>query len=360
MRICILGTRGVPNHHGGFEQFAEFFSKFLVDNGHEVYVYCSSLHPYKKAKWNGVHLIHKTDPENLIGSAGQFIYDLNCILDCRSKQYDIILQLGYTSSSVWNWLFPKKSKIVTNMDGLEWKRSKYSKKVQRFLKLAEKLAVIYSDVLVADSIGIQKYLKEEYEVNSTYIAYGVQTEGEYNDKVLDELKLKEGGYDLLIARMEPENNIEVILDGVVLSNSSKKVIVVGKTDNGFGSYLKEKFRSYKHIQFVGAIYNLPKLNSLRKNSDLYFHGHSVGGTNPSLLEAMASETLICAHDNIFNRSILGDFAFYFSNKTDISKLIAERHKVEFEGKVVGSKDLVVREFSWNKINSEYLSLMNNL
>ena len=163
MKIGILGTRGVPNHYGGFEQFAEFFSVFLAEKGHEVYVYNSHTHPYQEKEFKGVKLIHCHDPENKIGTIGQFIYDLNCILDARKKNFDIILQLGYTSSSVWFKLHPKNAVVITNMDGLEWKRTKYSKPVQQALKWAEKLAVKNSDFLIADSLGIQNYFLVQNE-----------------------------------------------------------------------------------------------------------------------------------------------------------------------------------------------------
>ncbi|RYZ18900.1 MAG: DUF1972 domain-containing protein, partial [Chitinophagaceae bacterium] len=121
MKIALLGTRGIPNHYGGFEQFAEYFAVYLAGKGHEVYVYNSGHHPYQEKTFKGVNLIHCTDPEDKIGTAGQFIYDLNCILDSRKHSFDIILQLGYTSNSVWHFLLPKKPVIITNMDGLEWK-----------------------------------------------------------------------------------------------------------------------------------------------------------------------------------------------------------------------------------------------
>ena len=163
LKIAILGTRGIPNHYGGFEQFAEYLAKGLVERGFEVSVYNSHNHPYREKTWNGVEIIHCYDPEDKIGTAGQFIYDLNCIKDSRKRDFDIILQLGYTSSSVWNRFLPRKRTIITtNMDGLEWKRSKYSKPVQQFLKRAEGLAVKFSDHLIADSKGIREYLKEKY------------------------------------------------------------------------------------------------------------------------------------------------------------------------------------------------------
>ena len=127
LRIAILGTRGVPNHYGGFEQLAEHLGPGLVKAGHAVTVYNSHNHPWQEAQWEGVNIVHCYDPEYLLGSAGQFIYDLNCIIDARKKNFDVILQLGYTSSSVWGRFYPRDSVVISNMDGLEWKRAKYSK-----------------------------------------------------------------------------------------------------------------------------------------------------------------------------------------------------------------------------------------
>ena len=121
-----MGSRGIPNRYGGFEQFAEYIAPALVEKGHQVYVYNSSAHPYREKSWKNVNILRGYDPEDKIGTAGQFIYDFNCILDSRKRNFDIILQLGYTSSSVWSFLYPKKPVLITNMDGLEWKRSKYS------------------------------------------------------------------------------------------------------------------------------------------------------------------------------------------------------------------------------------------
>src|ERR1043165_2626210 len=146
MKIAILGTRGIPNQYGGFEQLATCLSLGLRDRGHEVYVYSSSRHNYQEAQWQGIHLIHQYDPEKRLGTAGQFIYDLNCILDTRKRNFDVILNLGYTSSAVWMGLFRKPARVVTNMDGLEWKRTKYSAPVQKFLLYSEKRAVSNSDV----------------------------------------------------------------------------------------------------------------------------------------------------------------------------------------------------------------------
>ena len=357
MKIAILGTRGIPNNHGGYEQFAEFFAKYLAQKGYETYVYNSSLHPFKESIWNGVHIIHKYDPEDKIGTAGQFIYDLNCILDIRKRNIDIVFQLGYTSSSVWNWLIPKHIKLITNMDGLEWKRSKYSKKVQNFLQYAEKLAVKHSNVLIADSLGIKEYLKTKYNVDSTFIAYGVESKNTYNDSILKELDIKKNAYNMLIARIEPENNIEIILNAVTQSNTKQDFLVIGNVDNKFGKYLVKKFKNQKQIKFIGSIYNLPKLNSLRKNSNIYFHGHSVGGTNPSLLEAMASHAFICAHDNIFNKSILEENSFYFLNETDVIRILQTKNKKNYQDFIDENYNKVTQDFNWKTINQQYEQLI---
>jgi len=320
MRIAILGTRGIPNYHGGFEQFAEFFAVFLANKGEDVYVYNSSLHPYKEKTFKGVNLIYCKDPEDKLGTAGQFIYDLNCILDARKRNFDVILQLGYTSSTIWWWLMPRKAKIVTNMDGLEWKRSKYSKKVQTFLKYAEKLGANHSDHLIADSLGIQTYLKKKYNKESTYIAYGADNFNNPDESILQKYQIEKEKYSLLIARFEPENNLEMILDGVSTSSKHETFLVIGKHETSFGEYLKNKYKAFSNIIFVGGVYNFEELNNIRYYSRLYFHGHSVGGTNPSLLEAMASNCLICANDNEFNKGVLKENAHYFSNANEVKQL----------------------------------------
>lgn len=321
LEIAIMGTRGIPNHYGGFEQLAEYLAPGLVQAGHNVTVYSSHNHPYREKTWKGVHIRHCYDPEYLLGSAGQFIYDLNCLIDARKRKYDVILQLGYTSSSIWGMLFPRDSVMLYNMDGLEWQRAKYSPMVRKFLLYAEKLAVKYSDFYIADSPVIHSYLRDKYGVDAEYIAYGAELFGPADPAVLYKYGVRPGGYFLLMARMEPENNIETILDGYAKSTTKIPILVVGDTVNKFGRRLRTKFGEDKRIVFTGGIYNQWKVHCLRSFCRLYFHGHSTGGTNPSLLEAMASEALIAAHDNVFNRHVLEDNALYFSGPGDITDLV---------------------------------------
>ena len=356
MKIAILGTRGIPNYYGGFEQFAEFFSVYLVKKGHEVYCYNSHNHPFQEKHFNGVHLLHQHDPEYKYGTFGQFIYDYNCIRDARKRDFDIILQLGYTSNSVWFFMLPKKPIIITNMDGIEWKRSKYNRPVQQFLRFAERLAAMSSDYLVSDSIGIQKFLKKRYNKESTYIAYGAHPFNDPNESILKEYDVRKENFNMIMARFEPENNFEMVLDGVVKSAVSTPILVIGNHNTKYGEVLKNKYKNQSSIRFLGAIYNLEHLNNLRYFSKLYFHGHSVGGTNPSLLEAMASQALVLAHNNDFNRGILKENSYYFSDAEEVKNLLLTIKKNDNLQFIQNNFEAIVNEFNWEKINGEYLQL----
>lgn len=360
MKIAILGTRGIPNHYGGFEQFAEFFSVSIAEKGHDVYVYNSHNHPYQEKTFKGVNIIHCNDPEHKLGTFGQFIYDYNCIIDSRKRNFDIILQLGYTSNSVWFFLLPKKPAIITNMDGLEWKRTKYSRPVRQFLKFAERLAASSSDYLVADSPGIKKYLKERYGKDSTFIAYGAHAFNEPDASVLAKYDVEQGKYNMVMARFEPENNLDMVLEGVAMSEENPVMLVVGNHQTKYGHYLKDKFQKHGNIRFMGGIYNLEHLNNLRYYSNLYFHGHTVGGTNPSLLEAMASQAFIIAHDNDFNKGILGENGYYFKTAADVKNLLATVKKNDNLHLVRRNFDAIVNQYNWNKINGDYLELFESV
>jgi glycosyltransferase involved in cell wall biosynthesis len=358
--VAILGTRGIPNHYGGFEQCAEYLALGLVKKGFDVIVYNSHNHPYQASEWNGVKIVHKYDPEAKLGTAGQFIYDLNCILDLRGRKCDIVLQLGYTSSSIWGWLMPKKMVVTTNMDGLEWKRTKYSNKIKNFLKYAEGLGVKYSDHLISDSIGIQNYLKEKYDADSTFIAYGATLFEDPDISVLDTYSLKAQGFNMLIARLEPENSIDIILEGVTISGINKPFLVIGKYNTTYGQYLKDKYATNTNIQFIGGIYNIDVLNSLRYYSNIYFHGHTVGGTNPSLLEAMASSALICANDNPFNKYILGVDAFYFINSEDVANHLLEVDYENCTSMIEANLNKIRFTYDWQIIVDKYSNHLHSI
>ncbi len=352
LKIAILGTRGVPNNYGGFEHIAGYLSRGLVAKGHQVTVYNSSRHPYTKKDWHGVRIVHCFDPEHIIGVAGQFVYDLNCIMDARKKKYDIVLMLGYTSSSVWKFLYPGNAIIITNMDGLEWQRTKYSTPVRRFLKYAEKLAVQSSEFHIADSPVIKEYLDSTYHIRSKYIAYGAALHQAADENLLRAYGLTKNRYFLLMARMEPENNIEMILDGYCLTTSSLTFMVIGNTSNGFGKYLTHKYKNESRVVFAGPVFDEQTVQSLTAFCSLYFHGHSVGGTNPSLLDAMAAKVPLAAHNNPFNRSILKSNAVMFTGAADVCRLINSNEYYN-ETHITNNYVSIKKEFTWNRIIEQY-------
>ncbi len=358
MHIGIIGTRGIPNNYGGFEQCAEYLAVGLVKRGFTVSVYNSHNHPYQDSEWNGVKILHAYDPEFKYGTFGQFIYDYNVIKDTRKRGFDIILQLGYTSSSVSGRFLPRKTSIVTtNMDGLEWKRSKFSPPVRKFLEYAERLAVQHSDYLIADSMGIQEYLKQKFRKESVYIAYGAHLFNSPDQSQLAAYDVTPYGYDMLIARLEPENSIDMILEGVVAAGLDRPFLVVGKHETKYGEYLKDKFRNASGIRFVGGIYNINTLNNVRYYSNLYFHGHTVGGTNPSLLEAMSSGALICANENVFNKYILEQDALYFSTASDVASTLAfvRKEETRYQTMLNANHQKITQLYNWDRIIDQYAS-----
>ncbi|RLD45718.1 MAG: glycosyltransferase family 1 protein [Bacteroidetes bacterium] len=355
MKIGILGTRGIPNRYGGFEQWAEQLSQGLVQRGCEVTVYNSHFHPYRKKDFYGVEIIRKWDPKT-IGLASQFIYDLLCILSARKKNFDTIIQLGYTTSSVWAWLLPKKAKVLYNMDGIEWKREKYKGIVKSFLKYAEQLAVNNSDVIIADAKPIKRYFEKKYDTNVEYIAYPAKIFDSPESAVLKKHKLSRNNYSLLIARFQPDNNLEMIIKGTVASKSTLPLLIVGDYDNKYGRHLLKKYKD-KRIVFLGKIFDKKELDNLRYFSSIYFHGHSAGGTNPSLLEAMATSCIICAHNNEFNKSVLDNDAWYFTHEDDISALLnSENDRGDKANWIENNLDKLRNNYNLDVIINDYQKL----
>ncbi|HET9824696.1 MAG TPA: DUF1972 domain-containing protein [Chitinophagaceae bacterium] len=360
MKIGILGARGIPNWHGGFEQFAERVSSALVDKGHEVFVYSSTLNSFKEKKWQGVNVIYCKDWEDKLGTAGQFIYDLNCIKNAGKQNFDILLHLGYTSDSIWRKRWPHNAINIVNMDGLEWKRSKYSRPVQWFLRRAESWAAQSADHLVADSTEIKKYLLHTYNRNSTYIPYGADIFTSPDLSLLKHFDLQPHQYYLSVSRLEPENNIETIIKGYLESQREEPLLIVGNPGNRYAGKLMKKYTG-KGIRFPGGVYDKNILNNLRYFSKLHFHGHSVGGTNPSLLEAMACACCIVAHENVFNRVVLQNDAEYFASAKDVSNILNVNLSEEtIDQRKQKNLEKIRSVYTWDKVISDYEQLMREL
>lgn len=364
MKIAFISTRGIPNNYGGFEQFAEYISVGLAQRGHEVVVYSPKFHPYQEDTYKGVRLKHIYSPETWMGSSvGSFFYDFASLCDALKKEdFDIIYEAGYTSIiPAYIWFNVRKRKrpiFTTNMDGLENKRSKFSPMVRRFLDWEEKMAVKYSHYLIADNMGIHDYYKEKYDKESKFLAYGADIHDDFNADYLKEFGLQPEEYYILIARLEPENNIVMAIEGYLHSkeNGRRPLIVVGKTNTPHYKELVEKYGNEKNVRFVGGIYDFKKLDSVRHFSKAYFHGHSVGGTNPSLLEAMAAGCFIFAHDNIFNRAVLEENAFYYPSADKVAEYLnridtmAEESKIQYTANNI---EVIRNEYSWEHLVDEH-------
>ena len=329
MKIAFVSTRGIPNNYGGFEQFAEYISVGLVARGHDVTVYSPHFHPYKESSYKGVKIKHIYSPEKWMGSSvGSFFYDFSSLRDAlKNENFDIIYEAGYTSiipAYIWFNIKNRKNPIVvTNMDGLEYKRSKFNPLVQKFIFWEEKMAVKHSHYLIADNMGIHDYYKEKYRRDSKFLAYGADIHTDFNVDTLSEYDVTADNYYILIARLEPENNIEMAIQGYLKSNENgkKPLLIIGNTTTPHGKYLSGKYGHIDSVRFLGGIYNFKVLADLRHFSSAYFHGHSVGGTNPSLLEAMAAGCFILANDNIFNRSVLKDNAIYYNSPDEVTRIL---------------------------------------
>lgn len=326
MRIAIIGTRGIPNNYGGFEQFAEFISTALVEKGFEVTVYNPHFHPYTGDEYKGVSIRRIYCPEDRLGSSAHFLYDYLSLKDAIRNGFDVIYAAGYGTLAPALLRFGKVKNLAVNMDGIEWKRSKWNAATKRIMRWCERITVKRAAHLISDNEGVKDYYLNDFGRDSAFIPYGADVVESFDPAAPSSYGLEPKQYYLCIGRLEPENNMEMAIDGYLSSGDRQRpFVVVGGYQSSYGQRLLEKYgnREAANVVFLGPIYDKNKLDSLRHYSKLYFHGHSVGGTNPSLLEAMAAGCPIAAHDNPFNRSVLNLNAFYFSNSLDVQRLLSE-------------------------------------
>lgn len=364
MKIAILGTRGIPNRYGGFEQCAEKLALLWTRAGHKVTVYCPAEHPLKDPVWQGIRRRLLPSFENRLGPWGTLIYDFLCLKEALKAGFEVILNLGYVPAG---FFFPRRlsrppQAFVTNMDGLEWKRQKWSLLKRRFAKLCEKKAARRSDHLVADNPGIRDYLLQTYGPRPiSFIPYGAEIPPPPSPTILQKYHLSPFSYYLIIARLEPENNIELILKGYLEADVPEPFVIVGNLSTPYARKLLKKFTQNK-IHFLGTIYNYQELASLRHFAKIYFHGHSVGGTNPSLLEAMAAKAFIAAHDNPFNHYVLREAALYFSSSDDVRNILRHAdHYLSLRGNF-SYKNIckIINFYRWDKVAHSYLTLFERI
>jgi glycosyltransferase involved in cell wall biosynthesis len=351
MNISIIGTLGIPATYGGFETLAHYLSNELRCE-HKIIVYCTAIGKKIKPKYfNGVRLRYLYLKAN---GAQSMLYDFLSMLYAVPSS-DVILLLGVSGCiflPIIKLLF--KGVLIVNIDGIEWKRDKWNFFIRYILKKSEQLAVNYATSVVSDNEEIRRYIDSAYNKKSVMIPYGAD---HVNNNKLTEAMLKDlpfllCDYAFTVCRIEPENNVDLILD--VFSQVAFNFIIVGNWNNSaFGMRIKKKYMKFENIHLLNPIYDQEKLNQIRSNAKVYIHGHSAGGTNPSLVEAMYLGLPIFAFDVMFNRETTDNSACYFKDRYDLIKLIQTVNKDEL--RLIGQKlqFVAAQKYTWKRIADEY-------
>ena len=323
-RVRILGTRGIPGGHGGFESFAQDVSLYLVARGWDVTVYCQhegATHIHED-RWRGVRLVHFFVKGN--GSLSTMWFDWLCTRHALGE-CGVALVLGYNTAMFSAFYRLRSIRSIMNMDGLEWKRKKYGLAARAWFYLNEWLGCWLSTDLVADHPAIAEHLATRGVTGKTRtIAYGSRAITVADERILAEMGIVPGQqYVLLIARPEPENSILEIVRAFSKSVRGVKLVVLGRYGRDVQYQRAVLDAASIEVLFLGAIYDQRVVDSLRFFSTLYVHGHTVGGTNPALVEAMGAGAAVLAHDNRFNRWVAGPGAAYFSAEDDCARRFDE-------------------------------------
>ena len=358
MKIGFVGTRGIPAKYGGYETFVQELAPFLVNKGIECVVYCDR-DSFNELKYKGVTLefLSITKSENPLKYYFQS-------LKRAARECDIIYVTG-TGGALFYPLFKNKQIIITNTDGIEHRRGKWSFSKKLFLKVIEYFSVKFSNFIVADSIGIKNYLLKRYKVKSDKIVqleYGAYINSYKDVDVLKEFQLEQDKYYLIVSRLEPENNVHLMIEGYLLSSQTIPLIIIGNLQEN--KYVKSLLsKASENIRFLGGVYDANKLNAIRTSCLAHLHGHSVGGTNPSLLEALGSSNIILAHDNIFNKEVAGESMFYFTNPKEINLALQKIYSLSLNEReeLSGIAQKRINEYyNWDSIGIRYFNFFESI
>jgi glycosyltransferase involved in cell wall biosynthesis len=350
----IIGTVGVPAKYGGFETLVEHLTKNQGAN-YEMIVYCSSksydvkLREHNKAKLKYINL-----KANGIQS---ILYDIIAIFKSL-KGSNTLLILGVSGCIVLPFVkLISNNRILVNIDGLEWKRAKWGGFAKWFLKFSEKIAVKYADKIITDNKVLQDYVKTTYDVKSRLIAYGAD---HVTKEALDEAFLLKypyaKNYAFNVCRIEPENNIHIVLEAFSMLPERKIVWVGNWLNSEYGKSLRNEFSDYKNIFLLDPIYDQIILNQFRSNCNLYIHGHSAGGTNPGLVEAMYLGLPIFAFGVDYNKETTENKAFYFDNASGLVSLLKNINEEQLIEIGRDMKVIAKERYTWSYISSEYCNL----
>ncbi len=351
--ITIIGTQGVPANYGGFESLVENIIGENKSPNINYTVFCSSKDlPQQREEYKGAKLKYIPLSANGVQSIP---YDMLSLLKV-AKDTDVILILGVSGCLMLPFLRPlSKKRFVINIDGLEHRRDKWGKVARWYLKLSEKLAVKYADVIISDNKGIQDYVKEEYGKDSVLIAYGGDhvirdIDTTFEKETLERFSLAPNDYAITVCRIEPENNCHNTLEA--FSRTDKKLIFIGNWERSeYGRELKERYSKFPNIIIQDPIYDIDILYALRKNAGMYIHGHSAGGTNPSLVEAMFFGCPILCYDVVYNRASTQDKAYYWANVDELVRLLKRN---DLSGDIM--KSIAQEKYTWKVITAKYEAL----
>lgn len=353
-RIAIIGTVGVPANYGGFETLAEHLIEDLSNN-YEITVFCSGKKYPKEIRsqtYKGASLKYIPLEANGIQS---ILYDAVSIIQALFFA-DVLLILGVAGA--WTLPFVKiltKVKIIISIDGIEWKREKWNLLARWYLFWAESLAVKYSHIDISDNEAIQDYTSERYGSLSRIIEYGA----DHTMKVaINEIEAKvypflNQPYAVKVCRIEPENNIHLVLEAFATTKTMPLVIIGNWEKSDYGKALKSKYGTLENIYLLNPIYNQRKLDLIRGNAKLYVHGHSAGGTNPSLVEAMYLGLPVIAYGVSYNRVTTEHKAIYFINLSDLIDKLNETKFADLETLGVEMNRIATRRYCWKQIIFKY-------
>jgi glycosyltransferase involved in cell wall biosynthesis len=362
LKIALIGTRGVPANYGGFETCVEEIGKRLFEKGHDVTVYCrKSYYREKNEKYLGMKLVHLPNIEKK--SLDTMSHTLLSALHALFNPCDIYMVFNAANSL---FIFPLRlfgRKILINTDGLEWERSKWGFWGKSFYKISEKIACLIANRLVSDSNGIKEYYKKKHKTDSSKIAYGAYIQHVNKPERLLGLGLKPGEYFLQITRFEPENHPLLTIQAFNRLNTDKKLVLVG--GNPYQNYYTKKIDSEasNNVILPGFIYDQDLLKELWCFSFAYIHGNNVGGTNPALLQAMASACFTISIDNPFNRDVLSNCGIYYKGtKESLSEQMqwALVHPNMLEGYKEKAQVRIIEQYSWEKVTDQYEKLFTDV
>lgn len=359
-QLIITGIRGVPASHGGFETFAENLAVYLVSKGWQVIVYCQevftgSMDIYE-SNWQGVKRIHI--PVKGSGAKATIFFDYLAVKDAL-KRPGLVLTLGYNTALFNFWFRIDGKKNLINMDGIEWKRNKWNWYEKAWLYLNERAGCLIGNHLIADHPEIKNHLITRVDESKvTMIPYGARQVCSADVSLLSTYSLQSKSYALVIARPEPENSILEIVQAFSKRQRQHQLVVLGRYDDSNPYHAKVLSSASSEVKFVGAVYEHHVLDALRFYATLYVHGHTVGGTNPSLIEALGAGQPVLAHDNKFNRWVAGTGAFYFDNTAACADAFDRLFDNEKLGQMSqSSSERFAQAFTWQAVLKQYEDLL---